>query len=75
MATGKVQAGGWEVMVIGVYVLLVSEQREFNLVAFELTSDLAFGSHVRSTCRHHHIQGLTEAVPYYWFWPSRASVV
>ena len=27
MAIGRVQAGGWEIMVIGFYVLLVSEQR------------------------------------------------
>jgi len=27
MAIGKVQAGGFEIMIIGVYVLLVSEQR------------------------------------------------
>jgi hypothetical protein len=26
MAIGKVQAGGWELMIIGVYVLLVSEK-------------------------------------------------
>jgi hypothetical protein len=26
MAIGKVQAGGWELMIIGVYVLLVSER-------------------------------------------------
>jgi hypothetical protein len=28
MAAGKVRAGGWEVMVIGVYVLLVSNKAE-----------------------------------------------
>jgi hypothetical protein len=27
MAAGKIQAGGWEVMIIGLYVLLVSNQR------------------------------------------------
>lgn len=26
MALGKIEAGGWEIMIIGVYVLLVSEQ-------------------------------------------------
>lgn len=34
MAIGRVQAGGWEVMVIGVYVLLVSEQRELSKDVF-----------------------------------------
>lgn len=30
MAIGKVRAGGWELMVIGVYVLLVSEEAELS---------------------------------------------
>ena len=29
MAIGKIEAGGWEIMIIGVYVLLVSKQRQF----------------------------------------------
>lgn len=39
MAIGKVQAGGWELLIIGVYVLLVSEQTEalFGRCALELT--------------------------------------
>lgn len=28
MAIGRIQAGGWEILIIGVYVLLVSEQRQ-----------------------------------------------
>jgi hypothetical protein len=27
MAIGKVQAGGWELMIIGVYILVVSDRR------------------------------------------------
>jgi hypothetical protein len=32
MAAGKVRAGGWEVMVIGVYVLLVSNEAEVRAI-------------------------------------------
>jgi hypothetical protein len=28
MAIGRIQAGGWEILVIGVYVLLVSEKKQ-----------------------------------------------
>lgn len=39
MAIGRVQAGGWELLIIGVYVLLVSEQTKalFGRCALKLT--------------------------------------
>ena len=49
MAIGKIEAGGWEIMIIGVYVLLVSEQRQLsNDVFVRLTWVLASAGYVLS---------------------------
>jgi multisubunit Na+/H+ antiporter MnhG subunit len=61
MAIGKIEAGGWEIMIIGVYVLLVSEQRQLwtRCVFVRLTCELAAAGHVLSPCWNYRIQELS----------------
>lgn len=64
MAIGKIQAGGWELMVIGVYVLLVSGEavdERFWALANDFS---ASAGNVRGACWRHSIQGLSELLAF-----------
>ena len=63
MAIGKIEAGGWEIMIIGVYVLLVSEQRQLlDDVFVRLTWALASAGYVLSPCWNYRIQKLSRSL-------------